>query len=211
MIVVERSGQFLHLVDGDGPADEGEHECRRVKPVIISVQLFLAGVDGLLVGLQFFLLDDALHGLHVLVLNQVLLVNFAVDEAAPKEGHGESGNEGDDCSPDDHGRAEELVAVDAGDDDALDGPIDQNDSDSGEPGEALLVGEVGQRIKRDAGPAIVFVVGVVDLDVGVIGDEVEQPVDEDPEPGEPQGHTLADVGLELSDSSCTFPVVIVLA
>lgn len=211
MIVVERSGQFLHLVDGDGPADEGEHEGRRVKPVIISIQFFLTSVDGLFVGLQFLLLDDALHGLHVLVLHEVLLVNFAVDEAAPKEGDGESGNESDDSGPDDHGRAEELVAVDARDDDALDGPIDQYDRHSGEPGEALLVGEVGQRIESDAGPAIVLVVVVVDLDVGVVGDEVEQPVEEDPEPGEPHRHALPDVGLELNHNYFTFPVVIVLA
>lgn len=52
---------------------------------------------------------------------------------------------------------------------------------------------------------------IVDFDVGAVGAEVEQPVEEDPEPGEPKGHALADVCLELGYQMRTLPVVIVEA
>lgn len=146
VIVVERPGQLLHLVDSDGEADEDEDECCRIQPMIVSVQFFFAGIDGLLVGLEFLLVDDSLHGLHVFILDQILLVDLLMDEVAEQEGDGQGSPKGNDCSPDDHGRVEELVSIDAGDDDALDGPIDEDDADTRKTRVALLVGEVGQGV-----------------------------------------------------------------
>jgi hypothetical protein len=153
--------------------------------MIVSVELFLTGIDGLFMGLNFLLVDDTLHRLHVFILYEVLLVNLLVDEVADKEGDGHGSHKGNDCSPNDHGGIEELVSVDAGDDDTLDGPVDEDDSHTGKTRVALFMGEISQGVKSHAGPSVILVVIVVDFIVGAVGAEVEHPVEEDPEPGEP--------------------------
>jgi hypothetical protein len=52
-------------------------------------------------------------------------------------------------------------------------------------------------------------VRVVDLDVGGVGAEVEQPEEEDPHPCEPERHALSHVGLELGHMISTLPTVMV--
>lgn len=153
--------------------------------MIISVKFFLAGIDGLFMGLKFLLVYDTLHRLHVFILDQILLVNLLMDEVAEQEGDWHGSHKGNDCSPDDHGCAKELVAIYAGDDDTLNGPVDEDDSCTGKTRVALLMGEVSQGVEGHTGPSVVLVVVVVDFDVGAVGAEVEQPVEEYPEPDKP--------------------------
>lgn len=86
VIIVERSGEFLHLVDGDGEADEDEHDCESVQPMIVSVEFLLACIDCLFMRLEFILVDDTLHCLHILILYEVLLVDLLVEDVAEQEG-----------------------------------------------------------------------------------------------------------------------------
>ena len=211
VIEVLNPAELLHLVDCDGPADEVNHEGERVVPVIVAVQLFLAGVDGLLQGLQFALIEDALHSLHVLVLQEAFLVHLLEEGMSEDEREGQRGDEGDDCSPDDHGSAQHVVAVDGSDEDALDGPVQEDDGRPGKTGEELIMCEMEQRVERAAGPFVLLEVLVEDLNVDAVGDEEEEPVEEGPEPCEPQGNAFSEMSLELDRMQGTFPVVMVEA
>lgn len=88
MVEIVDSWQLLHLVDGDRPADEDCYNYERVEPMIVPVEFLLDGIDGLFVRLQLGLIDGSLHCLYVLVLHNVFLVNFTVDEVAYQEGNG---------------------------------------------------------------------------------------------------------------------------
>lgn len=70
------------------------------------------------------------------------------------------------------------------------------------------MGEVVERVPADAGPSIIAVVLVEDFHGYPLGQEVEQPVEEDEEPNEPEGHTLPDMSLELNYHTYTLPVVV---
>lgn len=209
MIVVIDSAKFLHLVDCNRPAYEVNHKSEGVVPMIVPVQLFLAGVDFLLKWLQSALIEDSLHSLHVFVLDQALLVHLLQEGIAEDEREGESGDEGDDSCPDYHGSAEQVVAVDGGDEDSLDGPVQEDDCRSGKTGKELIMGEMEQRVERATGPLVIFEVLIEYLDVDAVRDEEEEPVEEGPEPCKPQWHAFSEMGLELDNMIDTFPVVMV--
>lgn len=185
MIEVLNPAEFLHLVDCDRPADEVNNEGQGVKPMIVSVEFFLASVHCLFQGLDLALIEYTLHCLHVLVLDQALLVHLLQEGISEDEREGDRGNEGDDSCPDDHGSAEHVVAVDRSDEDALNGPVDENDGCSGKARKELIVGEMVQRVKGTAGPIVILEVFIINLNVDAVGDEEEEPVKEGPEPGEP--------------------------
>ena len=73
------------------------------------------------------------------------------------------------------------------------------------------MGQIGQRVESDTSPSIVLIVIVVNFDIGIFGNEVEEPEKEDPKPSKPQGNALPNMSLELNHIMCTFPVVEVLA
>ena len=173
VIVIECSGEFLHLVDGNGETDEDERECCRIQPMIVSVELFLAGINSLLMGLKPLLVDDTLHSLHILVFDKILLVDLVVDEVSEEEGDGHGSYKCNGCSPDDHGRTKELISVDGCNDDGLDGPVNEYDSRAGKTRVALLMGKVSEGVEGHIGPSVILIVVIVDIYVGTIGAQEE--------------------------------------
>lgn len=188
----------MHLVDCDGPADEVNNEGEGVEPVVVAIELLLAGVNILLEWLKLALFEYSLHSLHVLVFDEALLVHLLQEGIAEDEWEGNRGDEGDDCCPDDHGSAQHVVAVDGGNEDALNGPVDEDDSESGEARKVLIMCEMKKGVNRPAGPFVILEVLVVNLNVDAVGNEVEEPVEEGPEPSEPQRNTFSEMGLELN-------------
>ena len=190
VVLVGVAGETGQSVDGEGPAGPEEHETYCVEPVEVSVQFLVAGIYPGLV-LRIFLLVIAFrHFLLGDVLQKRPFVYFVKEDVAPDEG--EEG--GHDCnhngSPDHNSRPCGIGSgYDGCKEGPLNAPLDEDDAQSGQPGEELFVGELGDGVEGPAGDGVVveFLL-VVDGFGGGVGAEVDEPVEEDEEPDEPEGH-----------------------
>lgn len=197
--VIEFPVRLLHHVDGRNPEAGEPCEDDDVVPVVQCVQGFLLLVDFVLVDSHLVLLGDrrVLDLLHDLVLFQSVPVDLPQENASQDEGQGDGHSEGY------HGRPNNnfvvssrgcLLAgggVDGSQDHSLEGPVEQQHAEPAEPSEAVLVGQIMDRIECPACHLVVLEVLVVHL-VGVaVCQQVVEPEEEDAKPGRPEREALS--------------------
>jgi hypothetical protein len=199
--IVELFGDGLEAPDGDGPADPEDDEGYAVVDVVGSEEVLVA-VAHLLLQMLLLLLVLQLqpsHLGHALVLYQVLLVDLAVEDVAEEEGQRHGHHPGHRRRPADDSLAGGVLGGDDdSDDEALDGPLVEDDGKPREFGEEFLMGDKEDGVPRVFRPLVVGEgVLVEDALRDGVREEVEQPKDEDGDPDEPEGRVVSERVCEL--------------
>ena len=106
---------------------------------------------------------------------------------APDEGESDCQEDGDDGGPGHNSRSSGVAHTDKdGVEKRMEWDLNEDDGQSRETSEELLMGQVGNGVERPAGDDVVSVfLAVEDVLGGGICEEVDQPVNEYQEPDEP--------------------------
>lgn len=91
-----------------------------------------------------------------------------------------------------------LAIYDSCDEETLNGELGQHHSHSRQFSKELFLGDLDYGVEGPAGPDIICKVFTVEAALGDwVGEEVDEPVDEDAEPNEPEGNDGPKAGTEL--------------
>lgn len=174
MDIVMGPGQFLHLIDGNWPADEEDGEGDAVIPVVVAVKFLFAVIYLPLEGFQLFPIDNTPRCSHVLVFDPVEIIYLLVEQGSKDKSERNRSYNRNGSSPNDHGLAQVvLVSVDGSDEHAEQTPVDEEDVHAGDSGKEFFVSQEADGIERPGGPFIFLEATVVDIRVGGIGAQIE--------------------------------------
>lgn len=129
------------------------------------------------------------------------MVDLLVEDMAPDEGENDRCHPGYHRRPNYDGRTCGVLAVDNGcDEESLDCELGQYNSHTRELSKELFLSDLDNGVEGPAGPDVIGEIFAIEAALGDwVREEVDEPVDEDAEPNEPEGDDGPEAGTKLSN------------